>query len=78
MPVGILFEMKSTNYVKDELVNAWAPFKAAINTSSNFIELVYDFITTYVLKYMGLIILIIWPFGYILCYNRGPLEFDNV
>jgi hypothetical protein len=70
--------MKSTNYVKDELVNAWAPFKAAINTSSNFIELVYDFITTYVLKYMGLIILIIWPFGYILCYNRGPLEFDNV
>jgi hypothetical protein len=48
-----IFEMKSTNYVEDELVNAWAPFKAAMNTSSNFIELVYDFITTYVLKYMG-------------------------
>jgi hypothetical protein len=70
--------MKSTNYVEDELVNAWAPFKAAMNTGSNLIDLVYDFVTTYVLKYMGLIILIIWPFGYILCYNRGPLEFDNV
>jgi hypothetical protein len=78
MRVGILFEMKSTNYVEDELVNAWAPFKAAMNTGSNLIDLVYDFVTTYVLKYMGLIILIIWPFGYILCYNRGPLEFDNV
>ncbi len=78
MRVGILFEMKSTNYVEDELVNAWAPFKAAMNTGSNLIDLVYDFVTSYVLKYMGVIILIIWPFGYILCYNRGPLEFDNV
>ena len=77
MRIGILFEMKSTNYVEDELVNAWAPFKAAMNTGSNFFDSVYDFVTSYVLKYMGAIILIIWPFGYILCYNHGPLEFDN-
>ncbi|KZS05221.1 uncharacterized protein LOC116923796 [Daphnia magna] len=78
MRVGILFEMKATNFVEDELANAWAPFKNAMNTGSDLADYLYDFVTNYVLKYMGAFILIIWPFGYMLCYNRGPLEFDNV
>ena len=78
MRVGILFEMKATNYVEDELVNAWAPFKEAMNTGSNLIDFIYEFVTLYVLKYVGATILILWPFGYILFYNYGSLEFDNV
>lgn len=77
MRVGILFEMHSTNYVEDELANAWAPFKKAMATGSNLLLDLYEFIRIYVIKYMGVVVLVIWPFGYIFCYTYGPLEFDN-
>lgn len=77
MRVGILFEMHSTGYVADELANAWAPFKAALNTGSNILSFLYEFTTVYVLKHMGAVVLILWPFKYLLFYNRGPLNYDN-
>lgn len=77
MRVGILFEMHATSNVEDELANAWAPFKKALTTGSNLVAELYDFVMTYALKYMGAVVLVGWPLGYILSYSRGPLEFDN-
>ena len=77
MRVGILLELHSTGYVAEELANAWAPFKAVLNAGSTLVTFLYSFITLYVLKYMGFVVLIVWPFYYIIWYNRGPLDYDN-
>ena len=78
MRIGILFSMSQTNYVEDELTSAWAPFKAALNVGQSVLTFVFEFTHKYALKYAGAVIFVLWPLGYLLYYNRGPLIFDNI
>ena len=77
MRMGIQFQVHTTAYIEDELSNAWAPFKKALQTGSDFIGWLYGFIVLFVSRYIGFLTLLLFPVGYSFYYNRGPPDFDN-
>lgn len=60
-----------------ELTNAWDVFRIMINHG---VEALYSaiFISLDVLNYLSILSLFVWPMFYLLCYQWGPLSFDNV
>ena len=77
MRMGIQFHVHTTAYIEDELTNAWAPFKKALQTGGEFIGWAYNFVVLFVSRYVGFFLLCLYPICYAIQYNRGPLLFDN-
>ena len=71
--IGIAFEMHSTSYVEQELVDSWEPFKKALNFTSSFISNTCKAIIK-LLPYIAVFELIFQPGYFIMKYNFGYIE----
>ena len=71
--IGIAFEMHSTSYVEQELVDSWEPFKKALNYGSTFFSNMCEAIVK-LLPYITVLLIIFQPIYFIIKYNFGSVN----
>ncbi len=77
MRMVIQFHVNTTSYIEDELISAWAPFKQTLQSGYDLIDWAYDVIERNVSRYMGFVLLLLFPIYYSTRYNTGSSLFDN-
>lgn len=77
MRVGILFELHSSSHVEEELTNVWNSLLDIFKNGFKTIMYIFDLFLDFVLRYLSVLWVALWPCYYYCHYVWGPLSFDN-